>query len=442
MPSARARSAADAADAGLSMRRRALYAGCLIALVVLLLEVLLFVAERASLRVAGVLRGSSRVVPDARLGQRGNPSLAEHDARGWRNSERPEHSFAVAIGDSQTYGDEVLRETAWPQRLAALSGREVYNLALGGYGPVEYERLQGEALELSPRVVLVGLYPGNDLADAYLSVYPRAYAPELRSGDAALAARCAELDAAGELKEAWQRTRDAGKGLRFPALSRILERFSDGSRLRALAGAAVRAIRAPREERRAHDTGAGDFEELRLRAARSGHDLLLPFDAAGLQTVLTPAARLATIDTSDARVEEGLRISLAALLRMADACTERCSLAVVGIPSKELVFAERVRASGSTQSDVLAELALRETLLWERIRRALAEADIPLVDTLPGLRALVTAGRNPYRSNWNGHPIAAGNEAIALAVLASGALDAPVRAAPGADEPSAREASH
>ena len=102
-------------------------------------------------------------------------------------------AFAVAIGDSQTYGDEVAREQAWPQRLAALSGRSVYNLALGGYGPVEYDRLLPEALELSPRVVLVGLYAGNDFADAYLDAYPRALATELRSHDEALLARLGAL---------------------------------------------------------------------------------------------------------------------------------------------------------------------------------------------------------------------------------------------------------
>jgi hypothetical protein len=429
MPALQTPSAAGEAGAGLSVPRRALFGGCLLVFVALLLEALLFAAGRASERVAVVLRGTSRAVPDARLGQRGNPQLPEHDARGWRNAERPERSFAVAIGDSQTYGDEVLREAAWPQRLAARSGRTVYNMAFGGYGPVEYERLQGEALELAPRVVLVGLYAGNDLADAYLSAYSQRQAPELRSADAALAVRCAELDAERELTDAWERTRDAGKGRRFPAASRILDRALEGSQLVALAGAVARALGGQKQDPRARDTSSGAFEKLRLRAARFGSDLLLPLDAGGIRTVLTPAARLALIDTRDARVEEGLRISVSSLLRMADACAGRCSLAVVGIPTKELVFAELARAGGAAEESSLAELALRETLFWERTRRALAEAGIPLVDALPALRALLAEGRNPYRSDHNGHPLGAGNEAIAEAVLASGVLDAPVRAA-------------
>jgi hypothetical protein len=417
------RSRAAGTQARLPLRRRALYALCLIVFVALALEALLYLAERASGRAASLLHGASRVVPDARLGERGNPGLPDHDPTGWRNTERPAQSFAVAIGDSQTYGEEVPRDAAWPQRLAALSGRGVYNMALGGYGPVEYERLQREALELDPRVVLVGLYAGNDLADAYLSVYPRELATELRSGAAEQVSRYAELDAQGELKQTWERTRAVRKNRSLPALARLLERVAESSRLLALARAVEFAIRGPRFDS-PDDTGAGEFAALRELALRSGTELLLPFEAGGIQTVLTPAARLAVIDTSDPRVEEGLRISLDALQRMADECAERCRLVVVGIPSKELVFAERASAGDAAPHAAFAELALRETLLWERIRRALASAGVPFVDTLPALRAQVAKGRNPYRSDWNGHPIAAGNEAIAEAVLASGALDA------------------
>ena len=408
-----------AAGARLPLRRRALYAACTALFAWLFTEMLLFGAERASDRVAALLHGAARAVPDARLGQRPNPSLPEHDAAGWRNAERPARAFAVAIGDSQTYGDEVVREEAWPQRLAALSGLSVYNMALGGYGPVEYERLFPEAEELSPRVVLVGLYAGNDFADAYLSAYPRALAPELQSDDPELVARCAALDAQSDLKDAWERTGDARKGRRFGAPARWLEEIADDSRVLALVRAARARLGPPA---RRDDFGADDFEKLRRRAERAGHDLLLPFAMGPLSTVFTPAARLAVIDTSDARVEEGLRIAEDSILRMAEQCAGRCRVAVVGIPSKELVFAERVHASGEAIPRAFAELALRETLLWERVRRGLADAGIPLVDPLPRLRALLAKGVNPYRSDWNGHPDAAGNQAIAEAVLASGVL--------------------
>jgi len=401
-------------------RRRALFAAVTALAALVACELLLFAAERVSGRAAALLHGASRAVPDALLGERPNPALPEHDTAGWRNAERPQHAFAVAIGDSQTYGEEVARNEAWPQRLAALSGLSVYNMALGGYGPVEYERLLPEALELSPRVVLVGLYAGNDFADAYLDASPRARATNLRSQDDAVLARIAELERGGELKDAWERTRDAGKGRRLGALSRWLEPIAEHSRLLALGRAVGHALAGSNGSRAAD---AGDLEALRARAERAGPDLLLPFDQGDLSTVFTPAARLALIDTSDPRVEEGLDISLDRILRMAEVCAERCRIAVVAIPTKELVFAAHVHASGKPVPRPFAELALRETLVWERVQRALDVAGIPLVATLPALRALLDAGTNPYLRDWNGHPNAAGNEAIAEAVLASGVLE-------------------
>ena len=410
--------------------RQAFLGVCLLLIVLALLEAALFAAERVSARAAAVLWGAERVVPDARLGQRPNPRVPELDAAGWRNAARPQRADAVAIGDSQTYGDEVAREGAWPQQLAKLAGREVYNLALGGYGPVEYERLLDEALLLSPPLVLVGFYAGNDLADAYLSAYPRALAPELRSADPELVERCEALDARADIKADWERTNDARKGRSSNALRRAAARFEEASRVLAFLRALVYAVHPPAPRDYA-DVGAADFDELRQRAADAGSDLLLPFAAPPLQTVLTPAARRAVVDTGDPRIEEGLRIAQGALLRMQQRCAESgCRLAVVGIPSKELVFAERLRASGAPQPTAFAELALRETLMWERLRAELARAGIPLIDALPRLRALVASGRNPYRDDWNGHPIALGNGAIAEAVLASGVQDAALRPVP------------
>ncbi|HVN38363.1 MAG TPA: hypothetical protein VMW19_09370 [Myxococcota bacterium] len=401
--------------------RRALAALATAVATLVSIELLLFAAERASGRVAALLHGTSRALPDARLGSRPNPALPDADAAGWRNAARPAQVFTVAIGDSQTYGDEVARDEAWPQRLAALTGRSVYSMALGGYGPVEYERLMPEALALSPQLVLVGLYAGNDFADAYLSAYPRALAPELRSEDAAVVARCDALERRGELKDAWEHTQDLVKARRFPLLSRWLEPIGERSRLVALFGAAGSALFA-REPQQAPERV--DFDTLRARAEAAGAHWLLPFARGDLSTVFTPAARLALVDTSDARIEEGVRIALQEIRRMAEQCAGRCRLAVVAIPTKERVFAAFLHASGAALPRAFAELTLRENLLWERVRRALESDRIPLVDTLPRLRAELAAGRNPYLGDWNGHPDAAGNEAIAEAVRASGLLGA------------------
>lgn len=115
------------------------------------------------------------LIDDPLLGQRVPPGAWGHDENGFRNPRVPSHAEIVAIGDSQTWGYNAARSETWPAVLDHLTGQGVYNMALGGYGPVEYEVLAADALQrLSPSVIVIGLYLGNDLYDAYQAVYTRA----------------------------------------------------------------------------------------------------------------------------------------------------------------------------------------------------------------------------------------------------------------------------
>ena len=109
--------------------------------------------------------------PDAVLGTRMAPNAPGHDARGFRNEAAPAQADLVAIGDSHTWGTNARIDEAWPQVLGRSLGRTAYNLALGGYGPIQYEALAEEALTLRPSVIIVALYVGNDLWDAYVRVW-------------------------------------------------------------------------------------------------------------------------------------------------------------------------------------------------------------------------------------------------------------------------------
>jgi SGNH hydrolase-like domain, acetyltransferase AlgX len=81
---------------------------------------------------------------------------------------RPETADIVCIGDSMTYGVVVPARESWPVDLAKLTGETVYNMGLGGYGPIQYlYLLQNLAVKLRPKTVIVGFYFGNDLFDVY-----------------------------------------------------------------------------------------------------------------------------------------------------------------------------------------------------------------------------------------------------------------------------------
>jgi len=112
------------------------------------------------------------IVDDEWLQYRITPNSGGHDEFGFRNKEVPQNAKIVAIGDSNTYGLAATRSDAWPNQLAKRTGDTVYNMGLGGYGPLQYLKLlQTQAMELNPEIVLVGLYFGNDFVDTYQLVY-------------------------------------------------------------------------------------------------------------------------------------------------------------------------------------------------------------------------------------------------------------------------------
>ena len=91
-----------------------------------------------------------------------------HDEWGFRNPQRPKSADIVCIGDSLTYGVSALAREFWPADLGRLRKETVYNMALGGYGPIQYLHLMRTmAVKLHPKVVIVGFYFGNDLLDVY-----------------------------------------------------------------------------------------------------------------------------------------------------------------------------------------------------------------------------------------------------------------------------------
>ena len=70
---------------------------------------------------------------------------------------------------------------SWPYVLGQLTGRSVYNMALGGYGPNQYFYLSNtKALSLKPRMIIWGLYMGDDFENAFSMTYGLDYWAYLR----------------------------------------------------------------------------------------------------------------------------------------------------------------------------------------------------------------------------------------------------------------------
>ncbi len=104
----------------------------------------------------------------------GNGQAGPHDALGFRSEGVANDLEIVTIGDSQTYGWNVAIADTWPSRLAELSGKPVYNMALGGWGGAQYRYIAEKALRFKPERLVVGLYMGNDAIESLTQVYAAA----------------------------------------------------------------------------------------------------------------------------------------------------------------------------------------------------------------------------------------------------------------------------
>jgi lysophospholipase L1-like esterase len=296
------------------------------------------------------------------------PGSAGHDRWGFRNRAVPDRADIVAIGDSQTYGVSAPASEAWPAWLAEMSGRAVYNLALGGYGPPDYLYLFERYVDrLAPRAVVVGVYLGNDL--------PRAF--EGLKGFTALPP-----------------SRDTRR------LGTLRTWLAQHSALYQVAKLEMSWV----------------SDRLRFREASTDANAVVlhhPISA----TVFAPEVRLDALDQSQEQNRVGLERTQATLLELERACEARdITLVTLVLPTKESVYAALANAGleGSAAERVTA-VVREETRVRDALLEFLDANGVVAVDPLPDLRRAVAETRI-YLGNRDGHPNGRGYRVIANAV--------------------------
>lgn len=117
------------------------------------------------------LADSARFVDQARMDGQG---FCNEPADRWRQA----NFDVVAIGDSFAFCTTVEPGDAWPALLEDATGASTYNLGLPGRGVHEYVlALERFGLEKRPKVVVMNIYEGNDLRDAWLVQEARVKGP-------------------------------------------------------------------------------------------------------------------------------------------------------------------------------------------------------------------------------------------------------------------------
>jgi hypothetical protein len=371
------------------MKRKQLTFNLAIAAVSVLIGLLLCeIAARAVLNPSDYL--SVSMVAHEILGRAIAPKTAGYDDWGFRNKAVPGRADIVAIGDSHTYGNTAKMEESWPYVLGFLTGKSVYNMGMGGYGPNQYHHLfHTRALALKPRIVLCGLYVGDDFENAFSITYGLDYWSYLRQG------RFEGVDA-----DIWHTPDDAVwfKTIRvwLSQNSVIYQIVVHGPVLGRIKGN-IRIGNASRQQ-----------DELATTLILEEENIREAFRPTGIRDRL---------QQNKDSIREGMRITLSLLKDMNEKCRANDSrFVVVIIPTKEMVFEEYLERNSKIHlGAVIDELLLDERNARKKLFEFFRQSGILYVDTLPSLKRSV---RNELyvRSDRDMHPGKNGYKVIAEAV--------------------------
>lgn len=329
-----------------------------------------------------------RQTPDEILRFRINPGSRAHDSWGFRNKRVPGRADIVTIGDSQTYGISAPARYTWPETLQWLTGKEVYNLALGGYGPAEYSYLlEQKALRLKPALIIAGFYLGNDLADSYEAVYTVHFWELLRNPDFPVGNN-AETDNRGKSEE----KKSPHSGSLQTRLNYMAYVITDW-----FAGHSVLY-------RIVTETYLGNMIRQRRMMDRGEEIVMFRDNEHGIDTGFTPETRLQGLDLAKPHLQEGLRLTLGFFDRMNETARKNgIRFLVVMIPTKETVFAEFIEGNDSLpDSAKIDRLIDNERRVNEIAKSYFKDHDISYIDVLEPLRRAVPH-EQIYPNNYNGH---------------------------------------
>lgn len=313
-------------------------------------------------------------VYDEKLGRRIDTSLPGIDENGFRNPSVPERADIVAIGDSHTYGVNVKSENAWPAQLARMSGMSVYNLGVGGYGPLQYFYLMDKALEFKPEQIILGLYPANDLNDV-----------------------CKLIDESAYWKD-WAETRGYDVGI-CEGSSSLLGRVN-----RTLSGLHVYWMVASAVKRLNESVNFGDALEVTDGENKT------------IMKYATVSSHMKKMDVSREKISLGLAVTEDLIREMkSKADSNGVEFGVVLIPSKEIAFYDYLKAKGYKIPDDYEKLVVNEEKLTGEFARFFAGLGINYADAQPYVVNELGKSITAYSATDDGHPLEAGYEAYARA---------------------------
>lgn len=329
------------------------------------------------------------------LGWQVAPGSGGHDEWGFRNERVPERVDVVTIGDSQTWGIAAVASENWPAWYARITGLEVYNMGVGGYGPAQYRYLlEHRALSLSPRRIVVGLYLGNDFYDSYNTVSYSDYWDDLRLPSMEHVERGPDWVHPVIVMESKRRDNPVKAVRDWLRVNSMVFRSIEAGPV----GELVNAF----GDQRAFFSGVG----CSLRTSE-------PF-----KTIFQPQSRFQGMNLDDPAVTGGIDLTFTFIEQMhAMAASRGIEFHVVVIPTKESVLLRPMEGPLSECEQFAKSIIDAEDVIRARVHAFLEEQGIPFVDVSEAMWRLARRERIFLRSA-DDHPNGRGYREIAEQIAA------------------------
>ncbi len=349
----------------------------------------------------------SLVKSDPILGNVARP-IGDRDANGFRNAQVLKTAEIVALGDSQTEGNNATREEAWPQVLGQLSHKTVYQMALGGWNSAQAYYLYDQALELKPKVIVFSFYFGNDLIEAQTLVYSKDYWQAWRQKNQAKPVASSSpinyrlVLQSGLEPGSFRLTILAGRNW-----------LRNHFKLYELLGNSTRSLRE------ALNLAPNKVEkQTQVEALAKKHpEIAYFYEEEPVSSLLSPGYRVDTVDIHDPLASDGWRLTQEFIKGMKAKADKSGVIFVLNvIPTKEMVYLNHSLHTTGQVPELFNNYYAKETELAQTVKTFCFQQGLNCHFSLPALTSGLDNHVVIYGRTMDGHPIAAGYKLIAESV--------------------------
>lgn len=352
------------------------------------------------------------IISDPFLVQKGVPGV-RWDQNGFRNEKSLNKVDIVALGDSLTEGFNAEINNAWPQALSAMSGKTVYNMGFGGYGPAQYYFLTDAAVKLNPDIIVVGFYLGNDLINAFDVVYNNENWKIFRDNSFSYEKNDTVNNAAddvlmmqfGYVPSFWQYK-----------ILKVRLWLRENSRLYSFLGDSSINLREKLKIADKTETVSDNIEKYLANNKKIG----FVYNSGDIKTILNINYRLESVDIGNKKTNEGYRITKDIFSQLNKKIEgENKKLVIAIIPTKEFIYGEYFKKQDiKIDVDQLFWILLaNESKLKEDFLNFCEYNNISCVDTASGMVSSLQNNIKIFSETTESHPTGEGYQAIAKVIF-------------------------